>query len=131
MLLGAVFLVMRYVSSYEDTDDAQIDGHLNSISARVSGHVAKLLVEDNQYVQVGTPLVQIDPKDYEVALETAKADYLDAVALAASCRGERAHNQREHGQPSLKLPGRCGKCSTRDPGRTAAVHGRQGAVDRS
>ncbi|MGA8151730.1 MAG: HlyD family secretion protein [Terriglobales bacterium] len=82
VLLVAAFFVMRYLTSYEDTDDAQIDGHLNSISARVSGHVTKLLVEDNQYVKAGTPLVQIDPKDYEIALERAKADYLNAVALA-------------------------------------------------
>jgi len=86
VLLVAGFFVMRYLTSYEDTDDAQIDGHLNSISARVSGHVAKLLVEDNQYVQAGTPLVQIDPKDYEVALDRAKADYQDAVALADAAR---------------------------------------------
>ena len=82
VLLVAAFFVIRYLTSYEDTDDAQIDGHLNSISARVSGHVVKLLVEDNQYVQMGTPLVQIDPKDYEIALERAKADYLDALAQA-------------------------------------------------
>jgi membrane fusion protein, multidrug efflux system len=80
LVLG--FFLWRYFSSYEDTDDAQIDGHLNSISARVSGHVAKLLVQDNQYVQAGAPLVQIDPKDYEVALEHARSDYADAVALA-------------------------------------------------
>jgi membrane fusion protein, multidrug efflux system len=84
VLLVAAFFTMRYLTSYEDTDDAQIDGHLNSISARVSGHVAKLLVEDNQYVQAGTPLVQIDPKDYEVALARAKADYANAVAMAAA-----------------------------------------------
>ena len=84
ILLVAGFFVMRYITSYEDTDDAQIDGHLNSISARVSGHVAKLLVEDNQYVEAGTPLVQIDPKDYESALEHAKADYQDALAMAAA-----------------------------------------------
>jgi membrane fusion protein (multidrug efflux system) len=84
VLLVVGFFVMRYLTSYEDTDDAQIDGHLNSVSARVSGHVAKLLIEDNQYVQAGTPLVQIDPKDYEVAVEHAKADYADAVALAAA-----------------------------------------------
>jgi len=84
VLLVAVFFLWRYVTSYEDTDDAQIDGHLNSISARISGHVAKLLVQDNQYVQAGTPLVQIDPKDYQVALDRAKADYDDAVALAAA-----------------------------------------------
>src|SRR5271166_1348781 len=86
VLVVVIFFVMRYLTSYEDTDDAQIDGHLNSISARVSGHVAKLLVEDNQFVQAGTPLVQIDPKDYEVALERARADYGDAAALADAAR---------------------------------------------
>ena len=85
LIVAGIFL-WRYLGSYEDTDDAQIDGHLNSISARISGHVAKLLVDDNQYVQVGTPLVQIDPKDYEVALDRAKADYEDAVALAEAAR---------------------------------------------
>jgi membrane fusion protein, multidrug efflux system len=85
-LLVAGFFLWRYFASYEDTDDAQIDGHLNSISSRVSGHVAKLLVEDNQYVNAGTPLVQIDPKDYQVALERAKADYADAVAQAEAAK---------------------------------------------
>src|SRR5579862_1386197 len=84
VLLVAGFFLWRYFNSYEDTDDAQIDGHLNSVSARVSGHVLKLLVQDNQYVQAGTPLVQIDPKDYQVAYDRAKAEYDDAVALAAA-----------------------------------------------
>src|SRR5579884_1460699 len=78
VLLVAVFFLWRYFTSYESTDDAQIDGHLNSVSARISGHVSKLLVQDNQYVQAGTPLVQIDPNDYQVALDRAKADYADA-----------------------------------------------------
>jgi membrane fusion protein, multidrug efflux system len=86
VLVVAVFFLWRYFSSYEDTDDAQIDGHLNSVSARISGHVAKLLVQDNQYVQAGTPLVQVDPKDYQVAFDRAKADYDDAVAMAAAAR---------------------------------------------
>jgi len=84
-LTGGFFL-WRYFTSYEDTDDAQIDGHLNAISARVSGHVLKLLVEDNQYVALGTPLVQIDPKDYQVALDHAKADYADALASADAAK---------------------------------------------
>ena len=86
VLLVAGFFLWRYFTSYEDTDDAQIDGHLNSISARVSGHVLKLLVEDNQYVPMGTPLIEIDPKDYQVALDKAKADYADAVATADAAR---------------------------------------------
>src|SRR6266581_4578646 len=53
VLLVAGFFLWRYFTSYESTDDAQVDGHLNSISARVSGHVTKLLVDDNQYVQAG------------------------------------------------------------------------------
>lgn len=86
VLLVAGFFLWRYFDSYEDTDDAQVDGHLNSISARVSGHVLKLLVEDNQYVAAGTPLIEIDPKDYQVAVDRAKADYADAAALADAAR---------------------------------------------
>jgi membrane fusion protein (multidrug efflux system) len=86
VLLVAGFFLWRYFDSYEDTDDAQIDGHLNSISARVSGHVLKLLVDDNQYVPMGTPLIEIDPKDYQVAVDRAKADDADAVALAEAAR---------------------------------------------
>jgi membrane fusion protein (multidrug efflux system) len=86
VLVVVGFFLWRYFASYEETDDAQIDGHLNSISARVSGHVLKLLVEDNQYVAAGTPLIQIDPRDYQVALDQAKADYADAVALAEAAR---------------------------------------------
>jgi membrane fusion protein (multidrug efflux system) len=86
VLLVAGFFLWRYFTSYESTDDAQIDGHLNSISARVSGHVERLLVNDNQYVTAGTPLVEIDPKDYQIAVERAKAAYADAVAVAQAAQ---------------------------------------------
>jgi membrane fusion protein (multidrug efflux system) len=82
VLLVAGFFLLRYFNSYESTDDSQIDGHLNPVSARVSGHVEKLLVNDNQYVKAGTPLVQIDPRDYQVLVARAKADYDNAVAAA-------------------------------------------------
>jgi len=84
VLLVVGFFVYRYMSSYESTDDAQVDGHVNSISARVSGHVTKLNVEDNQYVQAGTVLVEIDPADYQVAYNRAKADFEDAQAAAVA-----------------------------------------------
>ncbi|MGH9547027.1 MAG: HlyD family secretion protein [Terriglobales bacterium] len=84
VLLVAGFFLWRYLGSYESTDDAQIDGHLNSISTRVSGHVVKLLVNDNQYVEAGTPLVEIDPRDYQVAVAKASAAYRDALATAES-----------------------------------------------
>lgn len=82
VLLVAGFFLWRYFSSYESTDDAQIDGHLNPVSARVSGHVQKLLVDDNQYVQAGQAVVQIDPSDYQVLVARAQGDYDNAVAAA-------------------------------------------------
>jgi membrane fusion protein (multidrug efflux system) len=81
-LAVVLVLVWRYLGSYESTDDAQIDGHLASVSARVAGHVHKLLVEDNQFVNAGTPLLEIDPKNYQVAVERARASYADAIAAA-------------------------------------------------
>jgi membrane fusion protein (multidrug efflux system) len=88
LILGAVvlaivgFFLWRYFSSYESTDDAQIDGHINSISSRIAGHVLKLNIKDNQYVEAGTVLVEIDPTDYQVAVDRARADYNDAKAAA-------------------------------------------------
>ncbi len=84
VLLVVGFFVYRYVTSYESTDDAEVDGHINSISARISGHVTKLNITDNQFVQPNTVLVEIDPADYQVAYEKAKADYEDAVATASA-----------------------------------------------
>lgn len=84
VLLVVGFFAYRYFTSYESTDDAQVDGHINSVSARVSGHVIKLNVQDNQYVQAGMVLVEIDPADYQVAYERAKADFADAQAAATA-----------------------------------------------
>src|SRR5579863_4428576 len=83
LLIGG-FFVYRYMASYESTDDAQVDGHVNSVSARISGHVVKLNVEDNQYVQAGTVLIEIDPADYQVAYDRAKADFEDSQAAAVA-----------------------------------------------
>jgi membrane fusion protein (multidrug efflux system) len=76
------FFLWRYLSSYESTDDAQIDGHLMPLSARISGYVSAVNVNDNQYVTAGTVLVEIDPKDYQVALNQAQADLAEAQAQA-------------------------------------------------
>src|SRR5258708_27234628 len=84
VILTGIFFLWRYLASYESTDDAQVDGHVNSVSARVSGHVLKLNVQDNQYVEKGTVLVEIDPADYEVAVAQARAEYADAQAQAAA-----------------------------------------------
>ncbi|MGD0908010.1 MAG: HlyD family secretion protein [Candidatus Acidiferrales bacterium] len=83
LIVGGVFL-WRYFNTYESTDDAQVDVHLYPVSARISGYVTKVNVGDNQYVQQGTVLVEIDPKDYEVAVEQAKANLASAEATAQS-----------------------------------------------
>src|SRR5260370_1473756 len=82
VLLVVGLFIYRYVTSYESTDDAQVDGHVNSISARISGHVVKLNVQDNQFVPAGTVLAEIDPADYQIALERAKPAFEHARALA-------------------------------------------------
>src|SRR5260370_33217935 len=82
VLAIAGFFVWRYMNRYEDTDDAQVDGHINNVSARVSGYVLKVNVDDNQYVEKGAVLVQIDPRDYQVARDRAKAELADAEATA-------------------------------------------------
>ena len=83
LLVGGVFL-WRYLSSYESTDDAQADVHLYPVSARISGYVVKVNVDDNQWVQKGTVLVEIDPKDFEVAVAQAQANLASAEATAQS-----------------------------------------------
>jgi membrane fusion protein (multidrug efflux system) len=82
--LVASVLLWRYLSSYESTDDAQADVHLYPVSSRVSGYVIKVNVDDNQWVKMGTVLVEIDPKDYEVAVAQAQANLASAEATAKS-----------------------------------------------
>ena len=67
----------------EDTDDAQVDGDLYQVSSRVTGQVIKVYVEDNQKVEAGALLAEIDPKDYQVALEQAQANLASTQAAAA------------------------------------------------
>jgi membrane fusion protein, multidrug efflux system len=83
LVVGGVFL-WRYLSSYESTDDAQADVHLYPVSARISGYVVKVNVDDNQWVEKGSVLVEIDPKDYEVGVAQAQANLASAVATAQS-----------------------------------------------
>src|ERR1700686_4034802 len=84
LLIFAGIFLWRYLSSYESTDDAQVDVHLYPVSARVSGYVVKVNVDDNQWVQKGTVLVEIDPKDYEVAVAQAQANLANSEATAQS-----------------------------------------------
>jgi membrane fusion protein (multidrug efflux system) len=84
ILLAVVAALFYWHSTFsEDTDDAQVDGDLYQVSARVAGQVIKVYVDENQKVQAGQLLAEIDPKDYQVALEQAQATLAQAEAAAA------------------------------------------------
>ena len=70
----------------ESTDDAQVDAHITPIAARIGGTVLRVPVEANQEVEAGAVLVEIDKRDYEVALERARAELADAEAAAIGAR---------------------------------------------
>ena len=79
LILIAGFFYWRSTFT-EDTDDAQVDGDLYQVSARVAGQVVKVYVEENQMVQAGQPIAEVDPRDFQVSLEQAKANLANAQA---------------------------------------------------
>jgi membrane fusion protein (multidrug efflux system) len=81
VVVAGIFL-WHYLSGFETTDDAQVDIHLYPVSARISGYVLAVHAKDNQYVQEGATLVEIDPKDYQVAVAKAQANLQTAQAAA-------------------------------------------------
>jgi hypothetical protein len=84
VLAVAGAFLWHYLSGFESTDDAQVDVHLYPVSARISGYVQKVHVDDNQWVDEGSTLVEIDPKDYEVALARSQAALDTSEAAAKS-----------------------------------------------
>jgi membrane fusion protein (multidrug efflux system) len=70
----------------ESTDDAQVDAHLIPISARVGGTILRVAVDDNQMVDAGTLLVEIDPRDYQIAVDKARAELADAESAAIAAQ---------------------------------------------
>ncbi len=86
VLLVLIALGVWWRSTYsEDTDDAQVNGHIIQISARIAGQVIHVDVNENQFVRRGDPIAELDPKDFEVAVENAQAalDSARAAAVAA------------------------------------------------
>lgn len=81
VLIGA-FVFWRYLSSYESTDDAEVDGHTDELSSRIAGVVVGVYVENAQSVHAGQVLVDLDPSDYRVALAQAQANLSAAVTGA-------------------------------------------------
>lgn len=93
LLIPIVLLVMvggvpawQYFSKWETTDDAQVDGHIHPVNAKVGGTVVAVNVKDNEYVDAGTVVVQLDGRDYEIALKRAEAALADAQAAVVAAR---------------------------------------------
>ena len=76
----STYIVWQRLSRVESTDDAQIDATIVPVSARVGGYVTQVLVGDQQYVKGGDLLVQLDKRDYDVAVARAQANLADAQA---------------------------------------------------
>ena len=81
-----VYFYWNKLSETETTDDAQIDAHISPIGPRVGGTVVSVSVDDNQSVQAGAILFQLDPTDYKVALAQAQAELANAEAAAQGAR---------------------------------------------
>ncbi len=73
-----------HARQFESTDDAQIDAHLNPVSSRIDGTITTVYVDDNQVVNVGNPLVDLDPRDYQVALDQALAQLAAARSMVVA-----------------------------------------------
>jgi membrane fusion protein, multidrug efflux system len=80
--------VWHYMNSYESTEDAQIDGHIAPISSRINGTVARVYVEDTQYVKAGALIAELDPRDAQAAVDSARANLAQAEAQVESARAD-------------------------------------------
>jgi membrane fusion protein, multidrug efflux system len=85
VIAGGTFGVNTYLfyRHHATTDDAQIDGHIDPVLPRVSGYVSEVLVKENQHVNLGDPLVRIDPSDLKAKLDQEQASLLNAEAAVS------------------------------------------------
>jgi membrane fusion protein (multidrug efflux system) len=86
VLIVASYAAWNYFSRWESTDDAQVDGHIHPVNARVGGAVISVSVKENQFVQAGAVVAQLDARDYEIAVARAEAELAQAKAAAAAIR---------------------------------------------
>ena len=86
ILIVAAYAGWQYLAQWESTDDAQIEGHIHPVNAKVAGTVLSTNVRDNQRVEAGTLLAQLDSRDYEVAVARAEAELAQAQAGLVAAR---------------------------------------------
>jgi len=106
IVVGTIYLVNA--NNHATTDDAYTTGHLHYISSRVTGTVIGVLVDDNQFVKQGQVLVQLDPRDYQVKVDAARASYIKDKAAYDRMnlvKGDGAISQDVYDQSQASLTG--------------------------
>jgi membrane fusion protein (multidrug efflux system) len=86
VLIVSAYAAWHYFAKWESTDDAQVDGHIHPVNARVGGIVISVTVKENQHIDAGTVVAQIDSRDYEIAVARAEADLAQAQAGVLAAR---------------------------------------------
>jgi membrane fusion protein (multidrug efflux system) len=97
ILIAAGFTYYSYASGYESTDDAFIEGHISQVSPKVTGHVLTVHVTDNQPVNAGDLLIEIDPRDFQARVAQARAALETSTAQAALARERLAQAEAQVG----------------------------------
>ncbi len=110
LVLAALTAYLVHASYHETTDDAYTTGHIHNIASRVAGTVIEVAVDDNQFVKQGQVLVRLDPRDFQVQIDKARADYNRAKAdfervtsLRGSLNGDIAISKQEFDQMEATL----------------------------
>jgi membrane fusion protein, multidrug efflux system len=110
IVLASLAAYLIYAAHHETTDDAYTTGHVHDISSRVAGTVIEVTVDDNEPVKKGEVLVRLDPRDFQVQVDKARADYLRAKAdfdrvdsLRKSSNTDGAISKQEYDQMQANL----------------------------
>jgi membrane fusion protein (multidrug efflux system) len=86
--MGIVLFYLHFITPYENTDEAVIEGHATFVGPRVAGQVIRLLVRDNQRVKEGELLVEIDPSDYQAKVAQARANLASAQSPSEEAKDQ-------------------------------------------
>ena len=105
VIIGAIVAIGAWFLSlgYQSTDDAFIDGHVIQVSPRVSAQVVSVHFDDNQEVRKGDLLVELDPRDFQVALEKAQAQLLQAQAMVRQAQAQADQSKAQLAQQSAQF----------------------------
>jgi membrane fusion protein, multidrug efflux system len=99
VIAGGVGLYFYLQSrQFESTDDAEVEAHLNAISSRVDGSITRVYVDSNQFVKAGDPLVDLDPRDFQVAVDQARAQLAQAQSQVTAQQPNIPITQEENTQ---------------------------------